>query len=227
MTMIDVRMDLAKLAAIDATRRAHEATSRRGHSQNPRWHVAHISPGRSDKHALEWLGRGGFESYYPQERKSRPIPRKRQSQKQRRAMFPPSEMIDVPLFPRYVFVRFDPTGAAWHEEFEIAGVGGMLCYGGVPAPIAEAEIERIRGGEIEGAIPAATPVRFLLAPGEQVRILEGSFAHLHATVDKGIDCAIADLPADARIRVLATLFGRVTPIELELAQVERIEQPPE
>src|SRR5450631_4094381 len=125
MTMIDVRMDLAKLAAADATRRAHELASRRGPSLNPRWHVAQVSPGRSDKHALEWLGRGGFESYYPQLRQAQPIPLRFQSQKQRRAMFKPTRIIDVPLFPRYVFVRFDPAGAAWHEQFEIAGVGGM------------------------------------------------------------------------------------------------------
>ncbi len=216
-----MRMQLAELAAADATRRAREVADRKGKPEHLGWYVTQ-TVGGSDKHAIEWLKRFGFETYYPHMRKARPIPRKRQSHKQRRALFVPTEMIEVPLFPRYVFVHFDPRSGGWHEPFETAGIVGMLCYGGVPAPISDAVINHLICGEVEGAIPPQAPVRYVLPPGELVRITEGPFVSFNGTVERGLDLPIADLTTDAKIRVLAWLFGRETPVDLEISQIKRM-----
>lgn len=221
MTMVDMRTRLGDLAAADATRRALAAAERRGQPSHLAWYVTRTRSG--DNRAFAWLRHFGFEFYYPHELVPRPIPRKRLSHKQRRALFTPTEMVLEPLFPGYIFVRFDRASGGWHEQFETAGLAGMLCYGNVPAPISDAQIDRLRGKEIDGAIPSETPVRFVLPPGEVVRIIrEGPFAMFTATVERGIDMPLGDLTADAKIRVLAMLFGRECPIELEIGHIERL-----
>lgn len=187
-----------------------------------RWHAASCVK-ESDAHVLEWLKKFQFETYYPQLRQARLIPLRRQSHKQRRAMFRPTEVVDVPLFPRYVFVRFDPRGHhGWHEQFETAGAAGILCHGDVPAPIADAVIAGLRGKEADGALAAKVSVRFVIELGARVLIGDGPFAGLSGVVAHGLDVPIGELDAHARIRVLASLFGRETPIELEVTQVQRI-----
>lgn len=214
-----IRDVLAERAAADATRRARAQMIISDSPVNLAWYVVQSQFG-SDKHALEWLARGGFETYYPQMRRLIPIPLRHLSQKQRRAMFKPTKYINVPLFPRYIFVRFDVRRSLWHELFATAGVAGMLCHGGVPAPVGDAEIARIHSGEIAGAVPAPTLARFLLAPGTSVRITEGPLAGFTGIVDRGVDVALGDLDADARIKVLASMFGTQTPVELEISQIE-------
>jgi transcription antitermination factor NusG len=220
MTMVDMRPKLGEIAAADATRRAREAAERRGHPSHLAWYVTRTRAG--DNRAFGWLRHFGFEFYYPHELTARPIPRKRLSHKQRRAVFVPTEMVREPLFPGYIFVHFDPSTGGWHEQFETAGLVGMLCYGNIPAPISNELINRLRGKEIEGAIPYETPVRYVLPVGEVVRITEGPFRAFRGTVERGIDTPIGELTTDAKIRVLAMLFGRECPVELEIRQIERL-----
>jgi transcription antitermination factor NusG len=220
MTMIDMRPKLGELAAADATRRARQAAERRGQPSHLAWYVTRTKIGNNP--AFTWLRYFGIEFYYPHELTARTIPRKRLSHKQRRALFTPTEMVRQPLFPGYIFVRFDRSSGGWHEQFETAGLTGMLCYGNVPAPISDLLIDRLRGKEIEGAIPSETPLRYVLPPGEIVRISEGPFAMFNGTVERGIDMPLGDLTTDAKIRVLAMLFGRECPVELEIRQIERL-----
>ena len=187
--------------------------------QTARWHVVSITQ-RSDAHAVEWLTRGGFETYYPQLRDMRPVPQRRRSPRQRKAVFTPMEPVVIPLFPRYVFVRFDPLAQpGWHAAFTRAGAAGLLCHGRQPAVIADADLALWRNLEIDGAIPGATPTRFVIPVGAQVRIMEGIFAGQDVTVQRGIDVPLGELDDRARIVVLAHLFGRANPVEVDLGQV--------
>ena len=187
--------------------------------ETARWHVVSITQ-RSDAHAIEWLTRAGFETYYPQLRDMRPVPMRRRSQRQRKAVFTPMEPIVIPLFPRYVFVRFDPLRQpGWHAAFAQAGAGGLLCHGRQPAAIADADLARFRDAEIEGAVPGATPTRFVVPVGAQVRIIEGIFAGQDVTVQRGIDIPLGELDDGARIVVMANLFGGVVPVEVDLGQL--------
>ena len=203
-------------------------------AHGPSWYAVHAA-NKSDAHVRYWLGpdQADFRTYYPLVREMRPVPRKRQSQKQRRSPFRAVEPILVPFFPRYWFVYFDPCNSAWRKAFEIAGVGGMLCHHGLPAPISETEILKLRAREVNGALPGEMRVGALFKIGEIVRIGEYPFAGFNGpiqefrsdvkgAVDKTEGIAIAALDPNMRIIVLASLFGRATPVELEISQIEKL-----
>lgn len=183
-----------------------------------RWHVVSITQ-RSDAHAVEWLTRAGFETYYPQLRDMRPVPLRKRSPRQRKAVFTPMEPVVIPLFPRYVFVRFDPAQPGWQAAFARAGAAGLLCHGGQPAAIADADLARFRDAEIDGAVPGGIPTRFVVPVGAQVRIIDGVFSGIEAKVQRGIDIPLGELDDGARIVVLANLFGGAAPVEVEIGQV--------
>lgn len=228
---IDAR-EAGRIAAQQATERQIKLEAMRAtEGKNPRWHVVH-SAAESDKHVLDWLGPEHFayDLYYPRVRELRPKPKRQQSQKERRSRFQVMREVLVPFFPRYFFVRFDPAGSLWREHFKFAGVGGMLCHGGHPAPLDERIIDLIRGREVGGAIPGVIPVHqlFRFQVGDKVRINDGPFDGFDGTIDKfmGTDVdtqtgnPIGRLDAMVRIVVLSSLFGRRTPVELEINQIE-------
>lgn len=228
---IDAR-EAGRIAAQQATERQMKLDAMRAtEGKNPRWHVVH-SAAESDKHVLDWLGpeHFGYDLYYPRVRELRPKPRRGQSQKERRSRFQVMREVLVPFFPKYFFVRFDPSGGMWREHFEFAGVGGLLCHGGHPAPLEGEIIELIRSREVKGAIPGILPIQHLFRyqVGDKVRINDGPFDGFDGTIDKFMNTTvdgttgnpIGRLDAMARIVVLSSLFGRRTPVELEIGQVE-------
>jgi hypothetical protein len=62
-----------------------ELEARHRAQRGPRWHLMQRAPGETDRHAVDWLGRHGYEVYYPLLRSMRRVPRKRLSHQQRRA----------------------------------------------------------------------------------------------------------------------------------------------
>lgn len=186
-------------------------------SAGTRWYVVHCF-GQSDHHVLDWLDRAKFEFYYPLVREMRLLPRKKLSHAQRRSGIPIMRPKEVPLFPRYVFTRFDIEDRGWREIFKFAGVGGMVCAGNLPAPIADAEIERWRSHEIDGAVPGKTPAKVIFELGEVVRIIDGPFAGFNGIMERTIE----ELDEHTRLTVLLSLFGRATKAELGIAQVEKL-----
>lgn len=84
--------------------------------------------------------------------------------------------------------------------------------GGRPAPISDAEAERIIRQVKEVKEHPKPTISFV--PGDQVRVAEGPFASFTGTVEE-VD------EAKGRLKVLVSIFGRATPVELEYSQVER------
>ena|SRR5215831_11783925 len=118
------------------------------------WHLVQCVA--RDSHALEWLKRFEFPTYYPMVREMRRVPHRRLSRKQRKTNLFARE-IERPLLGRYVFVQFDFETDDWHAIFNVAGVTGMAIHNGLPIPIRDSIIDELRAREINGAVPGRPP----------------------------------------------------------------------
>lgn len=127
------------------------------------------------------------------------------------------------VYPGYVMVEIETDAcgavplAVWHLVRETPG-----CFGFVgapdapdrPKPMSAAEVETLRHRVEALAAPEREPIAIDLAPGERVRVREGAFTGLEGTVgqvhaDKGT------------VTLEVMVFGRATPIDLELWKVEK------
>lgn len=185
------------------------------------WHIVHCV-GKQDGYVLDWLKKLHFESYYPGVREMRPVPRKQLSHSQRNSGVTIMRPRIVPFFPRYIFVRFDMGRHGWREIFRFVGVAGMVCEGELPVWVPDGLIESIRGREVDGAVPGKTPAKLLFAVGDEVRVSEGPFASFPGVVEEIPDKPIEEVDSEVRIKVLVNIFGRPTPVSLEINQVEKL-----
>jgi len=184
------------------------------------WHVVHCV-GKTDQFALDWLKERKFETYYPMLRELKPVPKDQLSKKQRASGVVLIRPRLVPCLPRYVFVRFDMGRNGWREIFDFAGIDGLVCAGGLPVRITEAEIACMQNTEVDGAIPGPTMARLVFAEGQRVRVKEGPFAEFPGIVEVGLDIPLQELDSDTRIRVAVNIFGRPTPVDLAVTQVDK------
>lgn len=205
---------LARAAADDAKMVRNHAAGDLG------WYVVR-AVGKSDDAALDGLKRLDIETYYPQVMQMRPVPRKTLSMAQRRSGMVIKKPQLGPLFPRYIFAKFGMAKQSWRDVFKIAGVSGMICEGDLPVRVREALIDTIRTRESGGVVPGSDTLRAVFGIGDKVTVTDGVFASFPGVVEKGIDCAIEDIDPDTRIKVAVNLFGRATPVELEVWQVSK------
>ena len=117
------------------------------------------------------------------------------------------------LFPGYVFVEMVMDDDTWHLVKHTNKVTGFV--GGAknrPAPISEAEVQKIVSQMPEGTDKPRHKVEFMV--GELVRVKEGPFTDFNGSVE--------DVNYEkSRVRVSVMIFGRSTPVELEFSQVEK------
>ena len=117
------------------------------------------------------------------------------------------------FFPGYVLVKMEMTDQTWHLIKDTPKVTNFLGTKNKPAPIPEAEAERMLRQSAEGVERVRPAVLFEV--GEQVRVADGPFTSFNGTVEE-ID------EEKGRVKVSVSIFGRSTPVELEYNQVEKV-----
>jgi len=116
------------------------------------------------------------------------------------------------FFPGYVLVKAVMTDEVWHLIKDIPKVTGFVG-GRHPSPLDPGEIDDLLYQVETGVRPARATVDFTV--GDKVRIIEGPFSGFVASVDEVID-------SQAKLKVMVTIFGRSTPVEIGFLQVEGV-----
>jgi len=195
---------------------------RRRDSGNPSWHLAQTETGR-EQLACERLEAAGYETYYPMMRILKPVPRKQLSRKQRLQGATVKRPQLVTMFPGYLMVRFDQSLGGWHEMFEFAHVRGLVVTNGVIRSIGDNVVDKLRGNEVDGAVPGDTPAAILpFQRGEQVKIKAGPFASFRGVIERLPTTKLEELDESTRVLLLVHIFGGETSVELEIGDIEKV-----
>ena len=119
------------------------------------------------------------------------------------------------FLPGYVLVEMELDNDLWHVIKNTPRVTGFLGTGDNPVALSEAEVSSILFRSDVSKDKPSMKVKF--AKGEQVRINEGAFANFNGAVD--------DINEDKQtLKVMVSIFGRPTPVELTFSEVEKIEE---
>ena len=117
------------------------------------------------------------------------------------------------VFPGYVLVQMALADETWYLIRNTPGVSGFVGSGVRPLPLREEEVSQILQAaqeKMEKPIPKVT-----FEKGESIRITEGPFTNFNGMVEELN-------PEKGKLKVMVTIFGRATPVELEYWQVEKV-----
>ena len=117
------------------------------------------------------------------------------------------------IYPGYVLVEMEMNDALWHEIKNTPRVTGFVGGGNSPVPLSADEVNSILYRQASSAERPRPKMTF--EKNDSVRIIEGPFANFSGKVD--------EVNAErGTLRVMVTIFGRATPVELEFLQVEKV-----
>ncbi|MDR1117033.1 MAG: transcription termination/antitermination protein NusG [Oscillospiraceae bacterium] len=115
--------------------------------------------------------------------------------------------VEHKLFPGYVLVKMIMTDESWHVVRNIRGATGFVGPGSKPVALTDAEVAALGVEKRE--------IKLEYGEGDSVRIIDGALDGFIGTVEE-----LA--PEKNKVRVIVSMFGRETPVELSLDQVESI-----
>lgn len=121
------------------------------------------------------------------------------------------EQFKEKIFPGYILVRMIVDDYSWLAVRTTPGVTGFVGAGNKPTPIPDEEVKAIQ----KFMAMEAPKYKAVFSVGEAVKIIEGPFTEFLGTVDN-ID------EAKGKIKVLVSIFGRETPVELDFLQVSKL-----
>ena len=117
--------------------------------------------------------------------------------------------VERKIFPGYVLVKMIMTDDSWHVVRNTRGVTGFVGPGSKPVALTEEEVAALGIDQKESKISLSYKV------GDQIRVTEGPITNFTGVVDEINE-------SENRVRVIVSMFGRETPVELELHQVTAI-----
>jgi transcriptional antiterminator NusG len=121
------------------------------------------------------------------------------------------EVIEEKIYPGYVLVEMIVSDDSWYVVRNTPNVTGFIGAGVIPTPLSAEEVENLmkRMGVDE------PKYKFDIVAGDNVKITDGPF--------KDMDGRVSEVDEErGRIKVLVTMFGRETPVELDFLQVKKI-----
>ncbi len=169
-----------------------------------RWYLVRTATGKEEKvktaldNKVEAMGLREkiWEVFVPIEKELRPIRGKKQIVKRK-------------VFPGYILVNMVMESDTWQLVRSIPGVVGFVSAGSEATTLEEEEVEKIKE-----SIAREKP-RISLSKGENIRVTAGPFFDLIGKVE--------EVQADkGKVKVLLSIFGRETPVELDFSQIEKI-----
>jgi transcriptional antiterminator RfaH len=161
------------------------------------WYAVHTQP-NAEARAEENLSRQGYGVYLPRYRRWVRHARRR-------------EIVQRPLFPRYLFTRFDRALMPWRPILSTIGVSAIVCGNDGPAPVPPQVVESLRAHAAEGLFDELMPAR-RLQMGDRVRITEGPLENVVGR--------LAAASAEERVYILCEILGRTVRAEVSAMAIE-------
>jgi len=195
-----------KQAEVKSTFIKEVKTEQKKSSKNSSWYVIHTYSGHENKVAAtlrqkieaSHLGNNIHEVMVPTQEKIEVREGKKQTLRER-------------IFPGYVLVKMDMDNQSWYAVRSTAGVTGFIGVGNKPTPLDPAEVESIKKfSEME-----APTYKAAFSIGEAVKIVDGPFSDFIGKVDEINE-------EKGKLKVLVSIFGRETPVELDFLQVNKL-----
>jgi transcription termination/antitermination protein NusG len=117
------------------------------------------------------------------------------------------------FFPGYVLVEMEMTDDAWHLVRNTPKVTGFVGAGKKPTPLTDEEVNQILHQSV--AAQEKPRPKEVFEKGERIKIIDGPFASFSGVVE--------DVNLDRNtVKVMVTIFGRETPVEMEFSQVQKL-----
>ena len=117
------------------------------------------------------------------------------------------------FYPGYILVRMELDDETWHIVNDTAKVTGFLGGRRKPTPLSESEADQILNRMEAGKLKPQP--KYFFESGDEIRVIDGPFTNFNGTVQEVN-------PEKGKIKVLVSIFGRSTPVELEFVQVQKL-----
>ncbi len=117
------------------------------------------------------------------------------------------------LMPGYMFVQMMLDDETWHLVKNCQKIIGFVGDDKHPKPMRASEVARLRQEEVEGVAARPKPKQ-TFEEGTTVRVVDGPFLNFSGVIEEV-------MAQKQKVRVLVSIFGRATPVELDFVQVER------
>jgi transcriptional antiterminator NusG len=117
------------------------------------------------------------------------------------------------FYPGYILIRMKLDDETWHIVNDTDKVSGFLGGREKPAPISEEEAEQILS-RMQAGQTKPKP-KYFFESGDEIRVIDGPFTNFNGTVEEVN-------PEKGKIKVLVSIFGRATPVELDFVQVTKL-----
>jgi len=117
------------------------------------------------------------------------------------------------FFPGYLIVKMEMSKDTWYLVKATPGITGFIGLGNKPSALSEVEVDNILKRTQETQVKPSPKIIF--EKGEAVRVNEGPFSNFNGTIEE-------IHPERGKLKVGVSIFGRLTPVELEYWQVEKI-----